>query len=197
MRCDDDYAWGGCYLHGAYNPEASTATIAEDFLSFCLLAVRSGAVPKRWDWAAFLKVAATYAGFAFEKSDAQERWGSENVFEGAMGGRSLRYTGTQIYRSEITDIDSAEEHLRADRESHKVRRVWGDPTVYDSEDESEQDRDYRYDSDEQREKAFDDEMHASSSAVGGPTKTTNTFDEVGGSEGWVLFEQSLLLGVGF
>jgi hypothetical protein len=38
-----------------------------------------------------------------------------------MGGRSLRYTGTQIYRSEITDIDSAEEHLRADRESHKVR----------------------------------------------------------------------------
>jgi hypothetical protein len=73
MRCDDDYAWGGGYLHGAYNPEASTATIAEDFLSFCLLAVRSGAVPKRWDWAAFLKVAATYAGCVPQPKGARRR----------------------------------------------------------------------------------------------------------------------------
>jgi len=23
MRCDDDYTWGGCNLHGPYNPDAT------------------------------------------------------------------------------------------------------------------------------------------------------------------------------
>jgi hypothetical protein len=47
----------GGQLHGPYNPEGDAADIAEDFLTFCLLAVRKGALPKRWDWAAFLQVA--------------------------------------------------------------------------------------------------------------------------------------------
>lgn len=34
---------------------------------------------------------------AFEKSDAQERWGSENVFQAMMGGRSLRFTAESVY----------------------------------------------------------------------------------------------------
>jgi hypothetical protein len=111
MRCDDDYAYGGCYLHGPYDPDATGASIAADFLVFCLLAHRRGAVPPAWPWADFLKVAAKFARFAFEKSDAQERWGSENVFSAAMGGRSLRYTGELIYGSSMMAQKKTKEHL--------------------------------------------------------------------------------------
>jgi hypothetical protein len=99
MRCDDDYVHGGCYLHGPYDPEKTTASVVRDFQVFCLLANRRGVIPKDWDWAAFLKVAARFAGYAFEKSDAQERWGSENFFNAMTGGRSLRYTAEQVYGS--------------------------------------------------------------------------------------------------
>ena len=97
MRCDDDYALGGCNLHGPYDPGATSDTIAEDFLVFCVLAKRRGVVPDNWDWSSFLANAAKHVMFAFEKSDAQERWGSENVFAAMMGGRSLRYTASVVY----------------------------------------------------------------------------------------------------
>ena len=38
--------------------------------------------------------------FAFEKEDAKDKWGQENVFAAALRGRSLRYTAIQIYGSE-------------------------------------------------------------------------------------------------
>lgn len=74
MRCDDDYAWGGCNLHGPYDPEATPESITTDFMVYCLLAVRNHVIPRKiWDWNSFLKVAAQFAPFAFEKSDASER----------------------------------------------------------------------------------------------------------------------------
>ena len=45
MRCDDDYAWGGVYLHGPYKPDTTLKSIASDVLFFCTLALRAKAVP--------------------------------------------------------------------------------------------------------------------------------------------------------
>lgn len=113
MRCDDDYAWGGGFLHGPYDPDATNISIALDFLVFCILARRNRVIPADWKWTAFFKVAANFVVFAFEKSDASERWGSENVFNVMSGGRSLRYTGEIVYKSAVTnggELD--EEHTR-------------------------------------------------------------------------------------
>lgn len=122
MRCDDDYAWGGCYLHGPYNPEATPESIKTDFMTFCLLAKRRGALPEGWDWAAFLKVAAKFVVFAFEKSDAQERWGSENVFSAMMGGRSLRFTAEKIYGSNIQEGGDSPEAEQAGEDAESERK---------------------------------------------------------------------------
>ncbi|EFJ50399.1 hypothetical protein VOLCADRAFT_103978 [Volvox carteri f. nagariensis] len=98
MRVDDDYAWGGCNLHGLYDPEHTGDTIVSDFLLFCKLAVRHGVVPHRnWDWNKFLNKAAELLGYAFEKSDAKEKYGNENVFSVITGGRSLRATAEVVY----------------------------------------------------------------------------------------------------
>lgn len=97
MRCDDDYAWGGGNLHGPYDPDMTSKSLCLDFLRFCVLAARRNVVPEGWNWSAYLSAAVKYVLFAFEKSDAQERWGGENIFAGLTGGRSLRHTGTVIY----------------------------------------------------------------------------------------------------
>ena len=82
LRCDDDYAYGGCYLHGPYNPESTRNAFVKDFLVYCLLAKRKKIIPEdNWDWSAFLQVAKNYAGYAFEKSDAQKKWGSYAYFQ--------------------------------------------------------------------------------------------------------------------
>lgn len=117
MRCDDDYAWGGCYLHGPYDPDATPESIVNDFLVFCTLAIRAKTIPQGWDWKAYLKSAPDYIVFAFEKSDAINRWGSENYFNGVMGGRSLRYTGTKIYKSEVEKDENSMEHDKVEEEA--------------------------------------------------------------------------------
>lgn len=191
MRCDDDYTWGGGQLHGPYDPEGDTATIAEDFLTFCLLAVRTGVIPKRWDWAAFLQVAKRFVVCAFEKSDAQERWGSENVFAAAMGGRSLRWTATKVYGSEITEEEESEEHRRAQRDSHKARRVWHEDNEWDTDDEDDySDEDHRSDDGNSDPEELG-ELDEPCDAVGGPTHTFGTFDSVGGSALWVKLEEEM------
>ena len=116
MRCDDDYVYGGCNLHGPYDPDAGPESIAKDFLVFCTLANRAKVFPSDWDMEAFLKVAPEFIVFAFEKSDAKERWGSENYFEAEMGGRSLRYTAEKIYKSGVQQQDNSLEHSRAEDE---------------------------------------------------------------------------------
>jgi hypothetical protein len=53
--------------------------------------------PQHWDWTRFLQAASGLLPYAFEKSDAQEKYGSENKFAGLMGGRSLRSTAELVY----------------------------------------------------------------------------------------------------
>ena len=62
------------------------------------------------------------------------------MFAAAMGGRSLRWTATKVYGSEITEEEESEEHRRAQRDSHKARRVWHEDNEWDTDDED----DYRY-----------------------------------------------------
>ena len=104
LRCDDDYAFGGCYLHGPYNPDADVNSITEDFLCFCLLAKRNKVIPQNWNWAAFLKAAGKWAGFAFEKSDATERWGP-------MAGMALRIAAERVYGCSAYDGESECQNL--------------------------------------------------------------------------------------
>lgn len=114
MRVDDDYVWGGGNLHGLYNPSASAFSIMKDFLVFCKLAVQRCVVPASWDWITFLKQASLQLPYAFEKSDAQEKWGSENVFSAMMGGRSLRFTAEIIYGTgvqAVCETDPLEEKI--------------------------------------------------------------------------------------
>jgi hypothetical protein len=77
----------GCNLHGLYDPDTSPGMITRDFLQFCKLAVKAGVLPRPWDWALFLNKARGLLPYAFEKSDAKEKWGRENVFAaGEVGG---------------------------------------------------------------------------------------------------------------
>lgn len=110
MRCDDDYAWGGGYLHGPYDPDATAESLGDDFLAFCVLASRAGVVPPSWSWSDFLRAAPRYIVFAFEKSDAKRRWGGENVFNVMAGGRSLRYTAERIYLTRVDVPGKGREH---------------------------------------------------------------------------------------
>lgn len=96
MRIDDMYVWGGGTLNGLYN-EASGLCIVEDFAVFCRLAVRNNVIPAGFAWSKATRVAAKLLPFAFEKSDAKEKYGGENVFSSMMGGRSLRLTGEMVY----------------------------------------------------------------------------------------------------
>lgn len=64
---------------------------------FCKLAVRRRAVPAHaWSWPAFLRNVAGLLPYAFEKADAKEKWGGENVFAVMFGGRSLRATAELV-----------------------------------------------------------------------------------------------------
>ena len=106
MRIDDDYSWGGGTLRGVYDPDNTLGSRVRDFLHFCKLAVARRALPPTWQWAAALRTASGLIPYAFEKSDAQEKYGGENVFKAMMGGRSLRFTGEQIYGTGVqTDAD--------------------------------------------------------------------------------------------
>lgn len=117
MRCDDDYSWGGGYLHGPYDPEATARSLGDVFLAFCVLAERVGVIPPSgWSWSSFFAVAPKHIVFAFEKSDAKERWGGENVFQAMMGGRSLRYTGEQIYKTRVDVPGQGEEHQELEKQ---------------------------------------------------------------------------------
>ena len=110
LRVDDDYAWGGGWLHGLYDQYGDATTILEDFLIFCKMAAHQGVIPPGWDWHAFLSSLATGdLIYAFEKSDASEKWGGENVFQAFLGGRSLRYTGETVYGLSCQEVAADEE----------------------------------------------------------------------------------------
>jgi hypothetical protein len=105
MRCDDEYVMTGD-LRGPYNPDADGMSIATNFLAFCLLAARNQVVPAGWDWAACLHVSARFVRSAFEKSDAKERWGGENVF-------SFSRTSFQIYGRGPAECEQTADEIAA------------------------------------------------------------------------------------
>lgn len=112
MRLDDDYVWGGGNLHGLYNSDTTEETIVADFLTFCKLAMCNNALPLCWDWLFFLEKHGNLLCFAFEKSDAKEKYGKENIFLAAMGGRSLRFTAEIIYGCSMEAQEESETHQK-------------------------------------------------------------------------------------
>ncbi|KAJ3126493.1 hypothetical protein HK098_007475 [Nowakowskiella sp. JEL0407] len=99
MRVDDEYALAG-ELRGLYNIDHNSKfDIAGDFLLYCHLALLNNVVPSDFDWKLCLGEFGHLLKFAFEKSDAQDKYGRENYFSAMMGGRSLRATGEVIYQS--------------------------------------------------------------------------------------------------
>jgi tetratricopeptide (TPR) repeat protein len=104
MRCDDIYAYQGEFV-GIYQAYAdgNKFSVLEDFLVFCKMAVRNKVIPEKWDWKSFIEASLKLLPYAFEKDDAQEKYGGENVFSGLLGGRSLRYTAELVYGSSIME----------------------------------------------------------------------------------------------
>lgn len=106
---DDDCSWGGGNLHGLYNPDHTADSVILDFFTFCKLAAWRQVVPHGWDWEKFLVTAAGMLLYAFEKSDAKDEYGSENVFSAMSGtGRSLRFTAEVrcSWRTVLAVVDS-------------------------------------------------------------------------------------------
>ena len=105
MRVDDNYAWAGGELTGIYNPNATKDYVVGDLIIFALLSVKQNVLPPCWDWSKFLQAALPLIPYAFEKNDAKEKYGEENVFSVAHGGRSLRFTAEIVYASSIMSPD--------------------------------------------------------------------------------------------
>ncbi|KOO30606.1 ankyrin repeat domain-containing protein 49 [Chrysochromulina tobinii] len=119
MRVDDDMCWGGGFLHGLYARDDGDL-ISSDFLIYCKLSVKHGVVPRSWDWAAFLRTATALLPYAFEKQDAKEKWGGENVFAAVMGGRSLRATAEVVYGNSCQAMEPSAEESMALRPQDRV-----------------------------------------------------------------------------
>lgn len=107
MRVDDEYCHGS-ELRGLYQYHhgGTKLDVVLDFFKFCKLAVRRKAIPSGWNWSEFLNIAKKLIPYAFEKSDAKEKYGGENYFSVIMGGRSLRATGEIICASTVTNLDN-------------------------------------------------------------------------------------------
>lgn len=107
MRCDDEYVYGqqinGLYASYAEWGGCEVIVIVKDFFLFCKLAVNSKSIPSNWNWASFLELAEKELVFAFERSDAEEKYGPENLLSVLKGGRSLHYTGETIYGTNVMD----------------------------------------------------------------------------------------------
>jgi len=124
MRLDDEYALEGDVRGGTLYDQSEPDEIVQDFLVFCRLAKDRGALPEGWIWAKFLDTAAELLPFAFEKSDAKEKYGGENVFALVTGGRSLRYTGEEIYGSSLGAFaEESQEYKRMIRELKDKKRT--------------------------------------------------------------------------
>jgi len=115
MRADDDVVWGSGYAHGLYDPDvlseekAKVLVVLEDFLVFSKLALARGVIPSSdWSWDFHIRAANDLLLGAFDKEDAKEKYGQENVFMAAMGGRSLRATAEVVYNTSIMEENSDE-----------------------------------------------------------------------------------------
>lgn len=126
MRVSDDYQHGGGKQNGINDPAATSATVVEDFLLFCKMAVAHGVIPsKGWDWAALLAAAARQLPHAFEKADAIKKYGGENYFQGSLGGgRSLRYTAERVIGHNLHGEGKLSEKMRLQKMQERVVGKW-------------------------------------------------------------------------
>lgn len=106
LRCDDDYAYGGCSLHGPYDPDACPMSVTIDFRQFCILALWAKVLPNDWDWEKFLSRAGTDVPSAFEKADVEERWGKKM-------SNQLQFTAFCIYDRTVQDDGQTEKENMA------------------------------------------------------------------------------------
>ena len=136
MRVDDDCRWGGCNLHGLYSQcfdndgqTSKAMAIVTDFLVFMKLAVVNKVIPQGFNFQKCLRKAAQLLNFAFEKSDAKDKWGGENVFSTRP---SLRRTAELVYGSSCMVQSSYEANDAAaqqDAMEMAARRFLVDKTV--------------------------------------------------------------------
>eukprot|EP00755_Sulcionema_specki_P014876 Sspe_Gene.9459::Locus_3174_Transcript_1_1_Confidence_1.000_Length_2223::g.9459::m.9459 len=135
MRVDDEYVYRGDHRPLYCGPEPVILELVGDFLSFAKLAVRNKAVPSGWDWAMCLRVAKDLLPYAFEKSDAQEKYGTENVFHAVLNqvgldsasGRSLRYTAEVITGSSVNGDIAGLENEMLDHVYESLDGEWNPP----------------------------------------------------------------------
>lgn len=96
MQVDDDYCWGGGQLHGLYDPDHTSGSVVRDFLTFCKLAAWHKLVPREWCWEKCLSTAGGMLPYVFEKSDAQDKYGSKNVFSAWQAQPALHCRGALL-----------------------------------------------------------------------------------------------------
>ena len=101
LRMDDMMCWGGNYL-SIYNPDASKDDVIGDFITFALFCIKKKALPVPWNWSKFLKIALQLIPYAFEKSDATDK------YPGAFSAMTLRGTAEMIYGKSLGDSDFTE-----------------------------------------------------------------------------------------
>jgi hypothetical protein len=93
LRINDDY-------HVCNEPRAIYAAhptphlLMCDFYFFCMAATNEGVVPAGFDWKMALKKAAKLLPYPFDEIQAVAKYGPENMYDGTIGGRSLRFTNT-------------------------------------------------------------------------------------------------------
>lgn len=177
MRCDDDMCWGGGFQHGPYklHTETGVLDLVLDFAQFCLLAKRVNAIPKDWNWAAFLKMAGPFIRFAFEKADARERWGGENYFH----SRSLRKTGEVIYGSAVNNQNLSKAHVQIrDDMNACMEDAPLTSTLCLTQPGDQQD-------------LFEGDMEAAASWAAGKERIFVYMDIVGGRKNWIALAQNL------
>jgi len=124
LRLDDDYVYGGCYLHGCYDPDATKSSIVADFLLFCKLAAKAKVFPADWDWSACLSTAKNLIMYAFEKSDAIEKWGSKQPLCTIMLRLLAESVCGSLYHQ--SDDDVANRNSLSDR----IRGSYGSPIAF-------------------------------------------------------------------
>eukprot|EP01023_Acetabularia_acetabulum_P034796 TRINITY_DN3270_c0_g1_i3.p2 TRINITY_DN3270_c0_g1~~TRINITY_DN3270_c0_g1_i3.p2 ORF type:complete len:285 (+),score=57.05 TRINITY_DN3270_c0_g1_i3:71-925(+) len=97
MRIDETYVYRGDAI-AMYNPDSSKFDILTHFWIFCKLCARRGVIPtQKWNWNKFLDVASEGLMYAFQKSDAEEKYDGEDVMDAQLGGRSLQATAEYVY----------------------------------------------------------------------------------------------------
>ena len=148
MRVDDDAVYGATF-RGMYaisdddDVIEQALDLTKDFLLFFKLAVKQQVVPDHFPYASCLRHhAPNLLLLAFEKSDAKEKWGGENVFS---AGPSLRRTAELVYgtscmsdnRDETTILAEEElvediaEKLQYDGEADYDLEAAAEPTLFD------------------------------------------------------------------